>query len=100
VAIEDQIPGLTDKELDNLRANAERLVQSGTPAQKAEAARLLPIIEASAVTRRATNAVTAAEKKVARQQTLADARAKKARKKAADAAEAAEAAKPADADAD
>ena len=100
MAIDDRIPDLTDKELDNLRANAERLSQTGTPAQKAEATRLLPIIEAASVTRRAANAVAAAEKKVVRAQTLADARAKKARKKAADAAEAAEAAKPADADAD
>lgn len=92
MAIDDRIPEMTDKELDNLRVNAERLAQSGSPAQKAEAARLAPIIESALAARKVTNAAAAAEKKVARQQTLADARAKKAAAKKAAAAEAAEAA--------
>jgi hypothetical protein len=91
MAIDDRIPSMTDKELDNLRANAERLAQSGSPAQKAEAARLLPLIDTASKERKVTNAAAAAEKKVARQQTLAEARAKKAAAKKAAAAEAAEA---------
>lgn len=91
MSIDARIPEMTDKELDNLQANAQRLAQSGSPAQKAEAARLLPIIEAASQTRRAANAVATAEKKKARQQTLADARAKKAAAKKAAAEEAAEA---------
>jgi hypothetical protein len=86
MAIDDRIPEMTDKELDNLRANAERLAQSGTAAQKAEAARLLPIIETASQARRVTNAAAAAEKKKARAETLAEARAKKAAAKKAAAA--------------
>jgi len=45
MTLDERIPSLTDPELQNLQANATRLAQSGTPAQKAEAARLLPLIE-------------------------------------------------------
>jgi hypothetical protein len=38
----ERIPGLTDKELQNLHANAQRLAQSGKPQQKAAAEDLLP----------------------------------------------------------
>jgi hypothetical protein len=92
MAIDDRIPEMTDKELDNLRENAERLAQSGSPAQKAEAARLLPIIEIAAQARKVTNAAASAEKKKVRQQTLAEARARKAATRKAEKAAAAEAA--------
>jgi hypothetical protein len=46
MAIIDIIPQLDDKELANLRANAVRLADSGAPKQKADAAELLPAIEA------------------------------------------------------
>ena len=46
MAIIDIIPQLDDKELSNLRANARRLEGSGTPKQQADAAELLPAIEA------------------------------------------------------
>jgi hypothetical protein len=42
--IDDRIGGMTDKELENLNENAARLAKSGSPAQRAEADRLLPII--------------------------------------------------------
>jgi hypothetical protein len=88
MAIEDRIPALTDKELDNLHGNAVRLSASGTAAQKAEAARLLPIIDAAVEDRRVTRTADLAEKKKARQVTMAEARAKKkaSRKAEADAA--------------
>lgn len=88
MAIEDRIPQLTDKELDNLHDNAVRLASSGTAAQKAEATRLLPIIDAAVEDRRAARTVELAEKKKARQVTMAEARAKKkaSRKAEADAA--------------
>ena len=44
--IDDKLPSLTDKELANLRSNAQRLGTSGTPKQQAEASRLLPLITA------------------------------------------------------
>jgi len=86
VTIEERIPEMTDKELENLRGNAARLVQSGSAKQQAEAARLLPIIDAASETRRAANSVAQVEKKKARQEAMAKARAKKvaARKAAAD----------------
>jgi hypothetical protein len=86
VTIEERIPEMTDKELENLRGNAERLVQSGSAKQQAEAARLLPIIEAATEARRTTNAAALVEKKKVRQQAMAEARARKvkARKAAED----------------
>ena len=86
MSIEERIPEMTDKELDNLRDNATRLAQSGSAKQQAEAARLLPIIEAATETRRTANAVALVEKKKVRQQAMADARARKvkARKAAED----------------
>jgi hypothetical protein len=90
MSIEDRIPEMNDKELANLRDNAMRLAQSGAPKQQAEAARLIPIIEAASEERRTANAAALVEKKKTRQQDLATARTKKAaaRKRAADEAEA------------
>lgn len=94
MAIDDRIPQMSETELVNLQANATRLVASGTPAQKAEAERILPLVktalEASKV------AKTAAQQKAAsdRRENLAVARKKKAdaaRAKKAEALEAEEA---------
>ena len=46
LAIADLIPSLTDVELANLKNNAIRLSESGTPAQMASAAEITPLIEA------------------------------------------------------
>lgn len=85
MTIEERIPEMTDKELDNLRDNAMRLAQAGG-AKQAEAARLLPIIETAMGERRTANAAALVEKKKVRQQAMADARARKvkARKAAED----------------
>ena len=84
MTIEDRIPEMTDKELENLLANAERISKTPASKKQAEAERLFPIIAEALVERRKTRVTEAAEKKVARQKDLADARAKKAanRKKA------------------
>jgi hypothetical protein len=88
MAIEDRIPALTDKELDNLHSNAVRLSANGTAAQKAEATRLMPIIDAAVEDRRIARTADLAERKRARQVTMAETRAKKkaSRKAEADAA--------------
>ncbi len=87
MTIEERIPEMTDKELENLRVNAERLAQSGSPKQQAEAARLLPIIAAASETRKTANAAALVERKKARQVTMAEARAKKVSARKAAAAE-------------
>lgn len=87
MTIEDRIPEMTDKELDNLHANATRLSTAAASKQQAEAVRLLPIIEAAMVTRKAENSVAAAEKKKVRQQSMAEARVRKANARKAAAAE-------------
>ena len=89
MSIEDRIPQLTDKELENLHDNAERISKGAASKQQTEAARLLPIIADALVERKKTRATEAAEKKVVRQKDMADARAKKAaQRKAAKAEEA------------
>ena len=55
MALVDMIPGMTDADLKTLRANAERLVNHGAPAQQAAAAEILPVITAE-VANRAANA--------------------------------------------
>jgi len=87
VTIEERIPEMTDKELENLRVNAERLAQSGASKQQVEAARLLPIIAAAVEERRAANAVALVERKKVRQQGMAAARARKVSARKAAAAE-------------
>ena len=88
MTIEERIPELTDKEIENLHDNALRLSTSGKPAQQAEATRLLPIIAAAIETRRIARTADMAEKKKVRQAGMAEARARKkaARKAEADAA--------------
>ena len=59
MAIADMIPQLTDVELVNLRNNARRLGESGTPQQKVAAAELEPLIEAQLAERLARKPVKA-----------------------------------------
>lgn len=86
MAIEDQIPKMTDKELENLHANAVRIAQGPASKRQAEAERLLPIIAEALAAAQKARAAETAEKKVARQKDLADARAKKAAQKKKDSA--------------
>jgi hypothetical protein len=84
VAIEDKIPQMTDGELQNLHDNAARISAGATSKQQAEALRLLPIIVAAMAERSALRATEAAEKRAAKQKSLAEAREKKnAERKAA-----------------
>lgn len=55
MAIADMIPGFADQALANLRANAVRLESSGTPKQQAQAAELMPLIDAEVAERIARN---------------------------------------------
>ncbi|MGE0596684.1 MAG: hypothetical protein AB7P07_09960 [Hyphomonadaceae bacterium] len=50
--IGQRIPDLSDKELENLHANAVRLSQSGSLKKKEQAEHLLPLIGAALETRR------------------------------------------------
>ncbi|MES1156447.1 MAG: hypothetical protein ABUL73_01595 [Alphaproteobacteria bacterium] len=61
--IDRRIPDLSDKELENLHANAVRLAQSGTPEQKRQAEKLLPLIGATLEERRVARAAAQAEKR-------------------------------------
>jgi hypothetical protein len=70
--IDDRIGGMTDKELENLHDNAVRLSKAGAPAQRAEAERLLPIIN----TAREGRAAAAREALAAKKQAQRDARPK------------------------
>jgi hypothetical protein len=63
MAIEERIPQMSDKELDNLLANARRLAQSGAAKQKAEAERLIPIVERAVAERKAKRAEELVETK-------------------------------------
>ena len=47
-----KLPEMSDDALANLRTNARRLQQSGTPAQRTDAAALLPAVEAEIGARR------------------------------------------------
>jgi hypothetical protein len=47
-----KLPGMSDDALTNLRTNAKRLQQSGTTAQRTDAAALLPAVEAEMGARR------------------------------------------------
>ena len=47
-----KLPEMSDDALANLRSNAKRLQQTGTPAQKSDAAVLLPAVEAEIGARR------------------------------------------------
>lgn len=79
--IDQRIPEMSDAELQNLHGNAVRLAASGAPAQKAEAARLLPIIGAALETRGELKRAAAVEQKAKRREAGAATRAKKAKAK-------------------
>lgn len=53
MSIDDAIPAMSDKDLDALHANAQRLIASGDGRRQIEAARVLPLIEGELDKRRA-----------------------------------------------
>jgi hypothetical protein len=53
MSIDERIAGYSDKALAILRENAERLAQSGSANQKAEAERLMPLVDAELAQRKA-----------------------------------------------
>jgi hypothetical protein len=63
MSLVDKIPLLDDAALKNLLDNAKRLGASGSPRQQADAAELLPALEAAMAARRATKLGAAAEKR-------------------------------------
>lgn len=88
VPIDDRIPQMSEAELSNLRDNATRLIASGTAPQKAEAERILPLVEAAIEASRAAKLATQQKALADRREAAAAARQKKAKAKKA-AAEAA-----------
>lgn len=63
MGIDQRIPDLSDKELEQLHANAVRLAQSGTPAQRQQAEQLLPLLGTALDERRAARAAVSSEKR-------------------------------------
>ncbi len=59
----EKIPLLDDAALKNLLDNAKRLGASGSPKQQADAAELLPALEAAVAERKAVKLGAAAEKR-------------------------------------
>ena len=59
----EKIPLLDDASLKNLLDNAKRLGSSGSPKQQADAAELLPALEAAVAERKAVKLGAAAEKR-------------------------------------
>ena len=83
MSMEDKIPTLSDKELSNLLANAERLQTSGSAKQQEQAVHLLPLISAESDARKATKVAALAEAKVKRAVATKATKATKAAKAAA-----------------
>ena len=75
----DKIPLLDDAALKNLLDNAKRLGASGSPKQQADAAELLPALEAAVAERRATKLEAAAEKRAVNKKPAAPKAAKAAK---------------------
>jgi hypothetical protein len=63
--IDQRIPEFSDKELENLHANALRLAQSGKQMQREQAERLLPLLAAALEERRLARAQTQVAKRAA-----------------------------------
>ena len=53
MAIDERIAGYSDKELASLHDNVQRLAQTGSVPQRAEAERLMPLIDAELAERKA-----------------------------------------------
>jgi len=77
--IDQRIADLSDKELENLHGNAIRLAQSGSPGQRSEAERLLPLIGAEVEQRSHTRSVAMADARQKRRDAASAARKSKAK---------------------
>lgn len=53
MAIDERIAGYSDRELASLHDNVQRLAQTGSTPQRAEAERLMPLIDAELAARKA-----------------------------------------------
>jgi hypothetical protein len=67
----EKIPAMDDRALKNLLDNARRLEAAGTERQKADAAELLPALEAAVAERKQAKSEAAAEKRAAARKTAA-----------------------------
>jgi hypothetical protein len=63
MAIDERIAGYSDKELTTLRDNVQRLAQIGSAPQKAEAERLMPLVDAELAERKARKAQSSGRRK-------------------------------------
>jgi hypothetical protein len=77
--IDQRIPDLSDKELERLHANAVRLAQSGSDAQRQQAEKLLPLLGVTMEERRAARleAQSASRRANVRRKAAADGELKK-----------------------
>ena len=66
MSVLEMIPTMADDALGNLRANAARLERAGPSAQRAQAAQLLPVIQAELASRRQAKLERTAQKRKAR----------------------------------
>ncbi len=77
VPIMERIPGMSDAELVNLRDNAERLAESGSPKQVAAASEVLPAVVTELALRKERHkevlAAARAESRAERKRAAADA---------------------------
>lgn len=73
--IEERLPQLSDSELGNLHDNAVRLSRSGEGAMKAEAERILPMIDAEVETRAKARTAELATRRASRRKAAPKARA-------------------------
>jgi hypothetical protein len=74
MAIDERIAGFSDKELKALHENVLRLAQTGTTAQRTEAERLMPLVDAELAERKArapARKAPPARKAVAKKKTAA-----------------------------
>ena len=65
MSLVEKIPTMTDEEVINLLANAQRLQSSGDERQQAAAAELIPALEIAAAERRAARLASAQAKRAA-----------------------------------
>ena len=62
----DKIPTMSDEDVINLLANAQRLAQSGDEKQRAAAADLIPALEGAAAERKSRRLAAAQAKRAAK----------------------------------
>ena len=71
----EKLPGMADDALGNLHANAVRLGEAGSKAQRASAADLLPALEAEIASRKVAKKERQAEARKAKEKDKASAKA-------------------------